>query len=256
MENVGKKLSDLLKDAKGVVGHMYRVGLRGDKQEPYSHGLGQQPIYKTKKGEVYATDDIGNIVPISPQGRSNNTTTIPSVNQVEPQEPRRLAVENYQGGSKTPIPLPNQTIQDLLWKHLPTEATPSATVIAGENGGFDLNAINQNNDGSKDYGLGQLNDYTYNEMMGKQPFRRQLQEAGVNSVNDLLGDAERAVKAFKVFRDYEKAPRWTGDEEGSAPWSRWYGWQNKGYTINPELTIEQLAKNPAYFKLREFVENQ
>ncbi len=171
----------------------------------------------------------------------------------QPSVPRILDVAKYQGASKTPVALPSQYIQDLLWQHSPNDATRSAVALAGENKGFDTHAINVNTDGSTDYGLMQTNNRTINEMLTKQPFSGELRQAGINRPTDVLGSAEKSVIANQVARNYESAPRWTGDTRGAPAWGRWYGWQNNGYNMFPEQSIQDVAKNPAYFKLAEFL---
>ena len=233
---------------------MYRVGIRGDEEQPYKAGsAGEQSIFKTKGGDSYATNDWGSVEPMSPLGVSKVQAQTPAVMGVTAPAPRILDVGKYQGGSTTPVPLPNQDIQNAVWDIMPNEATPSAVAMAGENARFDVNAKNVNNDGSVDYGLMQNNDRTLNELLSKQKFAEELNNAGIYKPEDVLGDARRSLVASKVTRAYEDAPRWTGDTEGRPDWSSWYGWQNKGYTIDPNKTIQQVAENPAYFKLAEFI---
>lgn len=166
-----------------------------------------------------------------------------------------LDVGPYQGKSTTPVPLPSREIQNLLWEYFPNEATAAATVLAGENARFDPNAVNRNSDGSIDYGLFQTNNQTIDELLGKPKFGDTLRGYGINNAEDVLGSIIKSIQAASVVRDYESAPRWWGDTTGSAPWSRWYGWQNHGYTIDPNQTVQELAENPDYFQLQHFIRN-
>ena len=78
--------ADLLKNAGGVAGHMYRVGIRGDEELPYNAGAnGEQELFNNKKtGETYATNDWGSIVPMSPMGQARVAPTVNSVLQPSP----------------------------------------------------------------------------------------------------------------------------------------------------------------------------
>lgn len=168
---------------------------------------------------------------------------------------RRLAVEDYQGLSKTPIPLPNQEIQDLIWEMFPNEATPAAVALAGEDASFNPYGLNDANaNGSIDYGLFQNNDYTMEEMLRKAKYGNQMREAGVNTPYDVMGDPRKGAMVANIRRQYE-------DDSNASPWSAWYGWQNKGYTIDPNKTPQELArmkyksgKRP-YFKTAQFLDN-
>lgn len=140
------------------------------------------------------------------------------------QQPRILDVGQYQGRSTTPIPLPEQNIQDMLWEAFPQQATASAIVLAGENATFDPWATNYNTNGSIDLGMFQNNDRTLQEMLYKLKYKKMLNDAGIFKPEDVLGDAMKAVMASKATRAYE-------DDAGVTPWNWWYGWQNKGYDL-------------------------
>lgn len=187
---------------------------------------------------------------------NSQQSTVPqpsSATQIGGAAGRQLAVGPYQGKSTTPVPLPPQNIQDLLWEYMPKEATQSAVTLAGENAEWKPNAMNYNKDGSIDYGLTQINNRTLNEMLGKPQYGDRLRAYGINKPEDLLGDVLKAIQAMSLAREYESAPRWWGDTKGSDPWSRWYGWQNKGYNIDPSRPIEEVARAPGYKQLRLFL---
>lgn len=191
----------------------------------------------------------------------NTPTPVPQVPQVlgsstskTDSQGRRLAVEDYQGLSKTPIPLPNQEIQDLIWEMFPNEATPAAVVLAGEDASFNPYGMNEhNNNGSIDYGLFQNNDFTMNEMLNKAKYGNQMRSAGVNQPTDVLGDISKGAKVANITRQYET-------DGGASPWSWWYGWQNKGYTIDPNKTPQDLARmkyksgQRPYFKTAQYLD--
>lgn len=180
-----------------------------------------------------------------PQGQVLGANTVR-----QPNMDRILDVAKYQGVSDTPIPLPSQNIQDLIWEYFPNEATQAAVALAGENAGFKETASNWNNDNTWDYGLFQNNSQTMNEMLNKQKYGRQLKEGGIFRPEDVQGDPRKSALASMVTRQYET-------DANAAPWAWWYGWQNKGYNIDPTRSIEDVAnqqypsgKNP-YFKLTE-----
>lgn len=222
---------------------------------------GLQNQYDTR---IQNTIDEGGYVPQSNPivigGSSQGTSVIPqSPTQVQASEsiPERiLDVGKFQGVSPTEIPLPSQEIQNLLWEFFPNEATQSAVALAGENAAFNPTAENLNNDGSIDYGLMQNNDRTLEELLSKQMFAKRLHEAGIFAPEDVNGDARKSIIASKVTRDYEDAPAFWGDTEGRPDWSSWYGWQNKGYNMFPDQSIEEVANNPSYFKLLERLAKQ
>lgn len=176
-------------------------------------------------------------------------TPQPSPVSHQPTVGRILDVGSYQGVSPSPIPLPERSIQDLLWEQFPNEATQSAVALAGENASFDPNAKNRNNNGTFDYGLFQNNTGTLRDMLGKQRYAKKLAEAGIFKPEDVLGDPRKSAIASKITREYEQAA-------GAEPWSWWYGWQNKGYNIDPNQSVQDTAKNKAYFKLRERIKKQ
>lgn len=168
---------------------------------------------------------------------------------------RILKVEDYQGLSQTPPPQLPQNIQDLIWELFPENATPSAVRAVAENMSSDPYATNKNTNGTTDYAYGQ-NSGTINEMLTKNPYAQMLKDIGVSKPEDLYGDLEKGLRTQKVIDAYKRAPRWTGDTHGHPLYSESYGWQNNGYNLFPEKPIEEVASNPAYFKLREFIDNQ
>ncbi len=229
--NEASKLADLSRKA--------RVGMETLQQSGKPTQISQNPELDLARKARMGMENMQGIIP-----------------QAQAQEPienipenRILDVGKYQGASDSEIPLPSQEIQDLLWKYFPDEATASAVALAGENKGFNPNAKNLNANGTYDYGLMQNNTATLREMLGKGRYGNQLREGGINAPEDVLGDAEKSILASKVTRQYE-------NDAGVDPWSWWYGWQNNGYNINPELDIQEVSQNPAYFKLAEFINKQ
>lgn len=111
--------ADLLKNATGALGHMYRVGVRGDEQQPYNAGAnGEQQIFRTKRGETYATNDWGSIVPISPVGQAKPTPT-----------PQVLGVNAVAPAPTTTPPVQGLTFDQLLEGYGRYGATPSAQAV-------------------------------------------------------------------------------------------------------------------------------
>lgn len=244
-------LDNLISGASAIAGNLgrgYRELVRGDQHV----GNPSNRVLKPAVGRAYATDENGNVIPNKYLGDNFEIPSPLSTSQpikISPQ-PRRLAVEQYQGMSSTPIPSPNQEITDLLFKYIPEDATKSATIIAGENGSYNHSpSPNLNNDGTYDNGLSQINTKTFADLLAKAKYAQQLRDYGIKSIADAQSSPEKGVQAFKVARDYEK-------DAGAPDASWWYGWQNKGYTIDPNRTLEQIAENPTYFKLREFLARQ
>lgn len=239
----------------------YVMGLTGANDAPGQErsflqrlfNVNPQPIVFSKNVQPQQKQaPVAGVQPTQPQPQA---LPVQNVQRPSTQPQGTLDVGSYRGGSSTEIPLPSQDVQNLLWQYFPKEATQAAVVLAGENAGFNPNAVNPNNDGTYDYGLFQTNDKTINEMLGKKYFGDALRGYGINRPEDVLGDILKSVQAASLVREYEKAPRFWGDTQGSAPWSRWYGWQNKGYTIDPNRSIQELSsiQGDPYFKLTEFV---
>ena len=166
---------------------------------------------------------------------------------------RILDLDKYQGMSKTPINQPSQEIIDLLFEIMPNDATRSAVQIEGENKRYNPSPKdNYNSDGSIDVGLAQNNNNTFNEIMNIGPLKKRMNDSGINTIDDTRSDPRKSIMLMKAIMDYKKMPRWTGDKDGHPYGSAWYGWQNKGYNLFPEKSIEEVASDPAYFKLKEF----
>lgn len=87
------------------------------------------------------------------------------------------------------------------------EATNSARVLFGENGGYKSNAVNNNRDGSVDTGLFQINSNTFNDFMKRKG--NLLRKNGINTYQDMYDLNKNAAMARIIF-----------DEQG---WNAWYG---------------------------------
>lgn len=116
---MGMDFSELLKMATGLAGSAYR-GLRGDQYIGKSGSQGEQEIFRTKKGESYARDNYGNIVPMSPLAPT-------------PMKPQVMGVSTAQAAEPTPAPIKKPieelTFEDLLAGYGKYGATPSAQAV-------------------------------------------------------------------------------------------------------------------------------
>jgi len=150
-------------------------------------------------------------------------TPTPKPDFVKPRPEFFFEFDQYKPKDFPEVPQPSKKLAKLIFDSFPTEATAAATVAFTENGSYNPKATNVNKDGSKDYGIFQINDGTFKDMMSKNPYKRLLGEAGISSLDDLL-EEEKNVKAAKVVKKYE-------EDSGAKPWSWWYGWVNKGFNL-------------------------
>lgn len=113
---------------------------------------------------------------------------------------------------KTPPPAIASAIKSAFGKD-----APLATFIAAtENANYDPRVPdNINKDGSKDRGVFQINEPTFNGLMQRRG--GEMQKLGINSFDDMYDPVKNAQVAKMVF-----------DEGGPG---RWYGWQHKGYDL-------------------------
>lgn len=111
--------ADLIKVITGTPGYMYRTGIRGDEKVGNAGAQGEQEIFRTKKGETYAADEYGRVVPMSPLGKANPTPT-----------PQVLGVNAVQAPAATPAPaVQGLTFDQLLEGYGRYGATPSAQAV-------------------------------------------------------------------------------------------------------------------------------
>jgi len=136
---------------------------------------------------------------------------------------------------------PPKQIADLLRKYFPNEATTAAAVAATENASFEpARADNVNTSGSRDRGIMQINEDTFNGL--KQRQGAQLKKLGINSFEDMY-DPEKNMAVAKMIHE--------GSQQANpktAGWGGWFGWQDTGYDINkgyfsaPHRTDYELKK--------------
>jgi hypothetical protein len=230
--------------------------------QPFNSAKPVQANEPSKADYVFSASPRPTSTPLPTVAPTSTPTPTPVPQRQQPQsnyavyqpgEPYYMDFSGYNGSSSQPIPQPPKNIAELLFKMLPNEATPAATIAFSENLKYDPSGVNpHNNDKSIDYGLFQNNSKTINEMLNTKRFGGQLRSAGINKPADVLNNVPGSIEAYRLTKDYEK-------EAGAAPYSWWYGWQNRGFNPMPEQSLETLGNkkyqsgNPAYFKLQEYL---
>lgn len=165
------------------------------------------------------------------------------------QPPQKLDIQAHRGVSTTPVAELRPEYQKMIWNHIPNQATQSAVAIAGENAEQNPKAKNVNADGTVDYGLTQLNNKTFSDLMRSPKYANQLKAYGINKIEDTL-DPDKSIFTMKLALDYERAAK-------AQPFAWYYGWQNKGYNMFPDQSISDVARkkypsgSTVYFKLLE-----
>ncbi len=132
--------------------------------------------------------------------------------------------ENHGRSNYNPSQPPKEIAQ-IIKKYFPDDYATAVIVAATENGTYDpTRKDNVNKDGTKDRGIFQINENTFNGLMKRQPDA--LKSHDINSFLDMW-DADKNAYVAKLIRDGSKQanPKTNG-------WGGWYGWQATGYDIN------------------------
>ena len=166
---------------------------------------------------------FGKVVSPVPEAEANTTrvmfpTSTPSPTSVPTTTPtpKRTGlpegVTSSQGIIPPPPPDEYSRIVDQIWGD---SADKAKVVMWTENGGFRPDAINKNNNGTRDIGLFQVNTGTFDGFLKRKP--RLMEQYGMRSYDDLFDPVKNAQMAKLIY-----------DEQG---WGAWYGPGNKGFTI-------------------------
>lgn len=152
----------------------------------------------------------------------------------------------YLGNSTEKPQTPPIQYQALHEKYFPNEATPSA-LAAYKESSYNPQAINENKKGqlrgTKDYGYFQINAGQPKDKTKKSTFQdlwerypQKMAQIGVYSPEDLL-DVNKNFQVASLIKEDEKLA-------GQKPWSRWYGWQNAGYSMTPSFPQTTTPQSP------------
>lgn len=115
---------------------------------------------------------------------------------------------------KVPAPVPDYA-NSLIGKYFGGDADKAAIALWSENKTFDPRAVHQNSNGTKDYGLWQINDSTFYDFQSRH--RKKMEELGLNGLQDLF-DPEKNTRMAQLIQA----------EQG---WNAWYGWKDNGFSL-------------------------
>lgn len=130
----------------------------------------------------------------------------------------------YKGNSKDVVPTPRSDIAKLISTYFKGDEGRAAATQYFENRGGKPDLIGPpNKDGSRDYGLWQINDNTFKGFLDTPAYQPYLQARGITSVKDLLDPVKNTQVAYLKTLENRKA--------GVNPWGGWYGWRDNGYNL-------------------------
>ncbi len=127
-------------------------------------------------------------------------------------------VQAFKGKSTKKIPEPPTKIMDLFAKYFSGDEVRTA-IVAFTESGYDPTSINRNKNGTRDYGLMQINEKTFWETKAKSP--RFFKARNINTLQDLLDPEKNVATAYAVARYEERS--------GKKAWSWWNGWQDQKF---------------------------
>ena len=124
----------------------------------------------------------------------------------------------FKGESTINVPEPPARIKSLLNKYFSGDETRAAIVIFTESGNHPR-ALNINDNGSRDYGLFQINENTFHTLKAWSPAF--FEARNINTLSDLYDPEKNVATAYALARFEERV--------GKKTWSDWNGWQDKKF---------------------------